>query len=95
MVQLSCRHHDLSWNICVTDDHGYVPFVVIHSLFGQDLSMKIAYQWIFHASKTTYASKGFRVMVFNATFNNILVISRRSALLVEETGVHRNASSGA
>jgi hypothetical protein len=28
---------------------------------------------------------GFRVMVFNATFNNISVISWRSALLVEET----------
>ena len=27
-------------------------------------------------------------MVFNATFNNISVISRRSVLLVEETGVH-------
>jgi hypothetical protein len=29
---------------------------------------------------------GVRVMVFNATFNNILVISWRSVLLVEETG---------
>ena len=28
-----------------------------------------------------------RVMVFNVTFNNILVISWRSVLLVEETGV--------
>ena len=28
-------------------------------------------------------------MVFNATFNNISVLSWRSALLVEETGVHR------
>jgi hypothetical protein len=27
-------------------------------------------------------------MVFNATFNNISVISWRSVLLVEETGVH-------
>jgi hypothetical protein len=27
------------------------------------------------------------LMVFNATFNNISVISRRSVLLVEETGV--------
>jgi len=57
--------------------------------------MKIAYQRIFHASKTTCASRGFRAMVFNATFNNILVISRRSALLVEETGLHRKTSSGA
>ena len=30
---------------------------------------------------------GFRFMVFNATFNNISVISWRSVLLVEETGV--------
>jgi hypothetical protein len=29
-----------------------------------------------------------RVMVFNATFNNISVISWWSVLLVEETGVH-------
>jgi hypothetical protein len=27
-------------------------------------------------------------MVFNATFNNISLISWRSVLLVEETGVH-------
>ena len=30
---------------------------------------------------------GFGFMVFNATFNNISVISWRSVLLVEETGV--------
>jgi hypothetical protein len=30
-----------------------------------------------------------RVMVFNSTFNNIPVISWRSVLLVEETGVPR------
>jgi hypothetical protein len=30
---------------------------------------------------------GFRFMVFNVTFNNISVISWRSVLLVEETGV--------
>jgi uncharacterized DUF497 family protein len=29
-----------------------------------------------------------RLMVFSATFNNISVISMRSVLLVEETGVH-------
>jgi hypothetical protein len=32
---------------------------------------------------------GFGFMVFNATFNNISVISWRSVLLEEETGVHR------
>jgi hypothetical protein len=30
---------------------------------------------------------GLRVMVVNATFNDISVISCRSALLIEETGV--------
>jgi hypothetical protein len=34
-----------------------------------------------------YIRFGFAFMVFNATFNNILVISWRSVLLVEETGV--------
>ena len=38
-----------------------------------------------------------RVMVLNATFNNISVISWRSVLLVEETGVpgqsHRSVAS--
>ena len=32
--------------------------------------------------------KGVRVIVLNATFNSISVISRQSVLLVEETGVH-------
>ena len=32
---------------------------------------------------------GVRVMVLNATVNNISVISRRSVLLVEKTGVPR------
>jgi hypothetical protein len=32
-------------------------------------------------------SIGDRVMAFNATFNNISVISWQSVLLVEETGV--------
>ena len=40
---------------------------------------------------------GVRVMVFNATFNNIFAISWRSVLLLEETGVpgeyHRPAAS--
>ena len=38
--------------------------------------------------------KGFGVMVFNATFNNISVISWWSVLLVEETGEnHRPAAN--
>ena len=46
---------------------------------------------VFIDSSQTYFlnvfSKWVRVMVFNATFNNISVISWRSVLLVEETGV--------
>jgi hypothetical protein len=41
--------------------------------------------------------KGFGLMVINATFNNISVLSWRSVLLVEETGVpgeyHRPVAS--
>jgi len=41
--------------------------------------------------------KGYEFMLFNDTFNNISVISRRSVLLVEETGVpaenYRHAAS--
>jgi len=36
---------------------------------------------------------GLWFMVFNATFNNISVISWRSALLVEETGVHKETTN--
>jgi hypothetical protein len=36
-----------------------------------------------------FAVRGCRVMILNATFNNISVISWRSVLLVEETRVHR------
>jgi hypothetical protein len=36
---------------------------------------------------TKIFEEGVRVMVFNATFNNISVISWRSFLSVEETGV--------
>jgi len=44
-------------------------------------------QLIFVYSLTIYMYYGFEFMVFNATFNNISVISWRSVLLVEETGV--------
>jgi hypothetical protein len=49
---------------------------------------------VFTGHISTYID-GF--MVFNATFNNILVISWQSVLLVEETGIpgdnHRPAAS--
>jgi hypothetical protein len=41
-----------------------------------------------HANlKKTTSFKGFRVRMFNTTFNNISVISRQSVLLVVEIGV--------
>jgi hypothetical protein len=43
----------------------------------------------FAASHGAVFSYWVRVMVFNATFNNISVISWQSVLLVEETGVSR------
>jgi len=42
------------------------------------------YAMIENGTKYIY---GVMVVVLNATFNNISVISRRSVLLVEETGV--------
>jgi hypothetical protein len=45
----------------------------------------------------TFKIEWVRVMVFDATFNNISVVSWLSLLLVEETGVpgenHRTATS--
>ena len=50
-----------------------------------------------HDMNFIYNWETVRVMVFNATFNNISVISWWSVLLVEETGVlrenHRPAAS--
>jgi len=39
-----------------------------------------------HSGTTVNSPRGVRVMVFNATFNNISVLSLRSVLLVEKTG---------
>ena len=41
---------------------------------------------IINSSKKCYFHN--RIIVFTATFNNISVISLRSVLLVEETGIH-------
>jgi hypothetical protein len=59
---------------------------------------KIKYYKFDWCSSTNSYSEDFndkvwvRVMVFNVTFNNISVISWRSVLLVEETGVPRKKS---
>jgi hypothetical protein len=57
-----------------TSHHSFITTVVIQHLVSDRLLSLIS-------------QEGVRVMVFNATFNNISVISWRSALLVEETGV--------
>jgi hypothetical protein len=54
------------------------------------LKSPLLLQWPYNRGTTkyyTYRVREFRVMVFNATFNDISVISCRSVLLVEETGV--------
>jgi len=55
----------------------------------------ISLKWLSVQSKKKYIK--VRVMVFNATFNNISVISWLSVLLMEETGIsgenHRPAAS--
>jgi hypothetical protein len=43
-------------------------------------------------TNTMYFYFGVRVRVFNATFNNISVLSWQSVLLVEETGVHEEVT---
>ena len=69
------------------------------------LSIDLAYTWCYCASRRgcpvhcsglhlgvivpVVREIGFLVMVFNPTVNNISVISWRSVLLMEETGVHR------
>jgi len=61
------------------------------------------YNWLtdlyffFNIIHIMYSGYVVRVMVFNATVNNVSVISWRSVLLLEETGVsgenHRPAAS--
>jgi hypothetical protein len=62
----------------------------------QSVHMKQAPRCALTTIRSSYWGWG-RVMVFNATFNNISVISWQSFLLVEETGVpeenHRPAAS--
>jgi len=57
----------------------------------------LQYILLFEQSKqytTYYLVFGWFVMVFNATFNNISVISWRSVLLVEETGENHQPAAG-
>ena len=66
--------------------------------------MFVTYTFVFSFASFNYVNKiqdrkcdcwvrGLGVMVFNATFKNISVISWRSVLLVEETIGHRERKS--
>jgi hypothetical protein len=59
----------------MTNDNACLGWNIVQ---GQDLVCKITIDKVW-----------FRLMVFNATFSNISVISWRSVLLVEETGIPR------
>jgi hypothetical protein len=48
----------------------------------------IKFLWYNHQKENKDKRGRVRIRVFNATFNNISVISWRSVLLVEETGGH-------
>ena len=57
----------------------------MHNTF--DIYVLIKVQYV--STLTTDFKSRVRVIMLNATFNNILTLSRRSVLLVEETGVPR------
>ena len=58
------------------------------------LFLSLKYRSNYEIAKINRVKLGVRVMVFNATFNNISAISLRPVLLVEETGGdHRTVSS--
>jgi hypothetical protein len=65
--------------------HNFIHYMI--HIFCNTMPSTSTYSWMFR----------FRFMVLNATFNNISVISWRSVLLVEETGLpgenHRPAAS--
>ena len=65
---------------------GTVPTVWYCFPHFRDGTKTIYLLWVRHQAIPKWAR--VMVMVFNATFNNISDISRRSVLLVEETGVH-------
>jgi hypothetical protein len=65
--------------IAVSSNILYV--ILIHSIFLQSR------QNIKGEKEKVLSTDDFRIMVFNATFNNISVISWQSVFLVEETGV--------
>jgi hypothetical protein len=59
---------------------------IIIQVFAISDKITVNFQMILHSHPVCII--GVRVIVFNATFNNISVISWRSVLLVGETGVH-------
>jgi len=65
--------------------------------FGTDVLLQQTGELIRQSTLSTFVRHWVKVMVFNPTFNNIIVISWRSVLLVEEIGVpgenHRAVAS--
>ena len=77
-VFLTCMLIHLCWFACVFTTCVFTTCVYYMCIY----YMCIYYMCVY------YICFWVRVMVFNATFNNISVISWWSVLLVEETGVH-------
>jgi hypothetical protein len=76
--------HQVIYNLAPSHEQAYIYLLIgkaCHLLDVRVSTMII----IYHMSVVTW---WVRVMVLNLTFNNISVISWRSVLLVEETGLH-------
>ena len=98
MLCLICSIYILSfcWNICAIDATWSLKYRIVGDTFwannvrlapcGADFVnggyLSAIYGWV-----SVFIGLGVRFMVFNATFNNISVISWQSVLLVEETRV--------
>jgi hypothetical protein len=97
---------------CIGTTEDTIPIIILSFISNLCLSLRLTHsvlQSCFgHSVAFTFTlfislllllcrNRGVRVMVFNTTFNNISVISWRSVLLVENTGVlgenHRPATS--
>jgi hypothetical protein len=64
-----------------------VPITLTHSSSCSNYALTARHQETFSLSMSVLSAFGVSVMMFNATFNNISVISWQSVLLVEQTGV--------
>ena len=69
-----------------TDCHDITEILLKEALNTKPRGIKIGHS-LSPVGGTIPPKEGIRYMVFNVTFNNFSVISWRSVLLVEETGV--------